>query len=93
MILVAIKDNTVVAIEQNGSIDTSVDHDLIVSVPDNSNPVLGFDYAAPALINPPPTQRYFFSKTLAAEHTLKPMVYVDDGNGNPVLVENPEELA
>lgn len=93
MILVAIKDNTVVAIEQNGSIDTSVDHDLIVSVPDNSNPVLGFDYAAPALINPPPTQRYFFSKTLDTGEPLIPMVYVDDGNGNPVLVENPEELA
>lgn len=92
MILVALKKNVVVAIEQNGEIDTSVDHDLVVSVPETSNPSLGWEYCAPRSPTPPVGYIYFFSPTPIEDQNPRALeVYVDDGNGNPVLVTEPTE--
>lgn len=94
MILVALKKNVVVAIEQNGTLDDGVDHDLIVSVPETSNPKLGWEYCAPRSPTPPVGLIYFFPPVPVEDPNPRALeVYVDDGNGNQVLVENPEELA
>lgn len=49
MTLVALKMNTVVSIEKNGTIDVSMEHDIVVTVPDTSNPKIGWTYAKPTM--------------------------------------------
>jgi hypothetical protein len=47
MTLIALKLNRVVSIEKDGAFDVSMEHDVIVSVPDNSNPKMGWTYSKP----------------------------------------------
>lgn len=92
MKLVALKDSIVVAIEQNGSINLDVEHDHVISAPDNQEVELGWAYAKPPF--PEALGRWFFSGRLPEGGVLEPVTYHrDDGNGNSVLVENPEETA
>jgi hypothetical protein len=92
MKLVALNKYFVVAIEQNGSINLDVEHDQIISAPDNAEVALGWTYAKPPFPDAP--VRWFFSGKVPEGFVPEPvLVYQDDGNGNPVLVENPEETA
>jgi hypothetical protein len=92
MKLVALKDGVVVAIEQNGSINLDVEHDRVISAPDTAVLELGWTYTKPPF--PESLAQWFYPMHPPANLVLEPVrVYKDDGNGNAVLVENPEETA
>ena len=90
MKLVALNKLFVVAIEQNGSINLDVEHDQIINAPDNAEVGLGWTYAKPPF--PDAQVRWFFSNRPPESGVFEPVTFhQDDGNGNSVLVENPEE--
>lgn len=91
MILVALKDTKVVAYQKDGIIDLNLEYDKVVQVPDTAKFGLGWFYTKPA-------KEFdgvlYFYPPVPFDIVPEPIkVYVDDGNGNPVLVENPEETA
>lgn len=50
MTYIAVKMNVVVSIEKDGVIDTSMEHDFVVDVPESSNPKMGWIYVKPPVI-------------------------------------------
>lgn len=50
MTYVALKMNIVVSIEKDGVIDRSMEHDIVVDVPESSNPKMGWIYSKPPVI-------------------------------------------
>ena len=91
MILVALKDEKVVAYEKDGIIDLDLEYDQVIQVPKTAQFGLGWFYSKP------PKEfdgvRYFFPPKPfdIVEEPL--IVYAVDENGNQYVVENPEELA
>jgi len=92
MTLVALKLNRVVSIEKDGAFDVSMEHDVIVNVPDNSNPKMGWTYVKPPKVFDGVI--YFYPENPSEfDHIPKEkgVTYAADAQGNPYVVENPEE--
>jgi hypothetical protein len=92
MKLVALNDNVVVAIEQNGSINLEVEHTRIINAPDDAQLELGWTYTKPPF--PESKAQLFYPMHPPADLVLEPcVVYAVDEQGNQYVVENPEETA
>lgn len=89
MILVALKDTKVVAYEKDGIIDLNLEYDQVVQVPATAILGLGWFYTKPA--KEFDGVRYFYPPEPFDIEEEPILVYVDDGNGNPVLVTEPTE--
>jgi hypothetical protein len=68
MTYVALKMNIVVSIEKDGVIDRSMEHDVVVDVPESSNPKMGWIYSKPPVIYDGviwfyPTDTTYFDRT------------------------------
>lgn len=90
MKLVALNNLFVVAVEKNGSINLDVEHDRVISVPDNEKVELGWSYVKPPFPEAP--VKLFYSGKVAEDFVFEPVLqYQDDGNGNSVLVTTEQQ--
>lgn len=92
MTLVALKMNRVVSIEKDGLIDVSMEHDKVVTVPDDSNFKMGWIYAKPPIVYA--GALYFYPYDDSEMDNIpkeKGVCYAVDEQGNQYVVENPEE--
>ena len=90
MKLVAINGYVVVAIEQNGSINLDIEHDRVISAPDNAEVELGWTYVKPVF--PESLARWFYSGKVPEGFVFEPATFhQDDGNGNSILVSTEQQ--
>lgn len=88
MKLVALNEYTVVAFEENGSINLDVEHTRVVQVPDEEPVGLGWLYQEPNL-QAKLTWKLFLDPNDKPEQIMEPIVYAVDENGKQYVVENP----
>lgn len=92
--LVALKDNCVVAFEKDGSIDLSIEHDNVINVANHHQFDIGWIYAAPPNNNE--NLLCFFSPNPIqdpANPVKTPVIYAVDLAGNQYEVSEEEKKA